>query len=62
VRLAGDAYYSGQLVKKEFIGDPIREISPGDIIRACKLMYFTVLLLLALLALFTPVFLRWIKI
>ena len=62
VRLAGDAYYSGQLVKKEFIGDPIREISPGDIIRACKLMYFTVLLLLALLAMFTPIFLRGIKI
>ena len=54
LRLAGDAYYSGTLVKKEYIGDPIRDIAPGDIIRACKLMYGTVILLLALIAAFFP--------
>jgi adenosylcobinamide-phosphate synthase len=39
IRLAGDAVYGGVVHKKEFIGDPIREIRPGDIKRACNLMY-----------------------
>ena len=58
LRLAGDAYYSGTLVKKEYIGDPIREIAPGDIIRACKLMYGTVILMLAVIAAFLPLIRR----
>ena len=41
LRLAGDAYYFGELHKKEFIGDPVREIEPIDIKRANKLMYLT---------------------
>ena len=39
VRLAGDAYYFGKLVKKPFIGDALREIECEDIPRACRLMY-----------------------
>jgi adenosylcobinamide-phosphate synthase len=41
VRLAGDASYFGKLVKKPYIGDPIREIELDDIKRACRLMYIT---------------------
>ena len=39
VRLAGDAVYGGVVHKKEFIGDPTREIEPRDIGRAGRLMY-----------------------
>ncbi|MBQ5356193.1 MAG: cobalamin biosynthesis protein CobD [Clostridia bacterium] len=39
VRLAGDAVYGGVVKKKEFIGEPIREIEPYDITRAGRLMY-----------------------
>jgi adenosylcobinamide-phosphate synthase len=39
VQLAGDAYYFGELHKKEFIGDPVREIKNEDIPRANRLMY-----------------------
>ncbi len=39
VRLAGDAYYFGELHKKEFIGDSVREIENGDIRRANRLMF-----------------------
>ena len=44
LRLAGDAWYHGALHKKPCIGDPIREIAPGDIRRACRLMYGTAFL------------------
>lgn len=39
VRLAGDAYYFGELHKKEFIGDAVRDIENEDICRANRLMY-----------------------
>ena len=39
VQLAGDAYYFGELHKKEYIGDNIREIENEDIKRANMLMY-----------------------
>ncbi|SFC55176.1 adenosylcobinamide-phosphate synthase CbiB [Butyrivibrio sp. YAB3001] len=41
VRLAGDASYFGKIVKKPYIGDPIRAIETDDIKRACRLMYLT---------------------
>lgn len=47
VRLAGDAWYHGILHKKEFIGDPLREIEREDIPRVCQLEYTTALLMLA---------------
>lgn len=50
LRLAGDAWYHGILHKKKFIGDPIREIEPEDIPKACKLLYGTALLSLAVFA------------
>lgn len=39
VRLAGDAVYGGVVHKKEYLGDPLREIEPKDITRAGRLMY-----------------------
>lgn len=41
LRLAGDAYYFGELHRKPFIGDEIRDIEPRDITRANRLMYLT---------------------
>ena len=39
IRLAGDAWYFGELHKKPFIGDPIRKVEMEDILRSHKLMY-----------------------
>ena len=50
LRLAGDACYHGVLHKKKYIGDALRPIEPEDIPRACKLMYITTILMLALCA------------
>ena len=50
LRLAGDAWYHGVLHKKKFIGDPIREIEPEDIPKACRLLYGTALLSLGVFA------------
>ncbi len=41
VRLAGDAFYSGRLVKKPYIGDALRRVEYEDIPRAVRLMYLT---------------------
>lgn len=49
VRLAGDASYFGKIVKKPFIGDDLREIETGDIKKACRLMYLTEDICLAIL-------------
>lgn len=48
VRLAGDAWYRGILHKKQYIGDPLREIETEDIPRVCRLMYLTSFLMLLL--------------
>lgn len=50
LQLAGDAWYHGVLHKKQFIGDPIREIESADIPRACRLLYGTAFLGLLLFA------------
>ncbi len=47
VQLAGDAWYHGVEHKKEFIGDPLREIEREDIPRVCRLEYLTAMLMLA---------------
>ena len=39
VRLAGNAWYFGKLHVKPYIGDDLRPIEPGDILRANRLMY-----------------------
>lgn len=39
IRLAGDIKYFGVLYKKDFIGDPLREIEPEDILKSHRLMY-----------------------
>ncbi|HAE53062.1 MAG TPA: cobalamin biosynthesis protein CobD, partial [Ruminococcus sp.] len=44
----GDAYYFGQLCKKDYIGDNIREIENDDIKSANKLMYMTAILTLGI--------------
>ena len=41
IRLAGDAWYFGQLYKKPYIGDPKRQVEIEDIPRACRLLYGT---------------------
>ncbi|MCM1334634.1 MAG: adenosylcobinamide-phosphate synthase CbiB [Bacteroides sp.] len=41
IRLAGDAYYFGELYKKETIGDDLRPVEKEDIRRANRLMYLT---------------------
>lgn len=46
IRLAGDAYYFGELHKKEFIGDDIRTPESEDIRRANRLMYCTSVIVL----------------
>lgn len=51
IRLAGDAWYKGILHKKQFIGDPIREIEYEDIPRSCRLMYGTAILMLLIICL-----------
>lgn len=48
VRLAGDAVYGGIVHKKEYIGDPEREIEPADIARTNRLMYVASLFMLIL--------------
>lgn len=50
LRLAGDAWYHGVLHKKKFIGDPNREIEPGDIPKSCRILYGTAILSLAVFA------------
>ena len=49
LRLSGDAVYGGVIHKKEYIGDPIREIEPRDITRANRLMYVSSALVLILI-------------
>ena len=46
VRLAGDAWYFGELHKKEYIGDDIRPIENEDIRRANRLMYTASIIIL----------------
>ncbi len=46
LQLAGDAIYGGVVHKKEFIGDPVKEIDPKDITRAGRLMYAASVLML----------------
>ena len=48
LRLAGDAWYHGELHKKRFIGDALREIEYEDIQSACRLLYVTAVLSLIL--------------
>lgn len=58
VRLAGDAVYGGIVKKKEFIGDPLREIEYNDIAKTVRLMYAaTVLMLILILVIRLGVFL-----
>ena len=62
VQLLGDAYYFGILMKKETVGDPIREAEAEDIVRADRLMLGTgllaALLFLALRILFLKLLCR----
>ena len=50
LQLGGDASYHGVLHHKERIGDPLREIEPQDIPRACRLMFGTAVLALVFFA------------
>lgn len=46
IRLAGDAWYFGQLYEKPYIGDALRQVETEDIPRAAKLLYGTSFLML----------------
>lgn len=48
IRLAGDAWYFGQLYQKPYIGDEIRPVEAEDIPRTCRLLYGTSILMLLL--------------
>lgn len=50
IQLAGDAYYFGELHKKEYIGDDIRAVENEDIRRANSLMYCTSVIVLIISA------------
>ena len=50
VRLAGDAWYFGKLVKKKYIGDDLRPVEPEDIRRANRLLYRTSWILMGICA------------
>ena len=50
IQLAGDAYYFGELHKKEYIGDNIRPVENEDIRRANRLMYCTSVIVLIISA------------
>lgn len=41
IRLAGDAWYSGEKYEKPFIGDALRAVEKEDIFRAGRLLYAT---------------------
>lgn len=45
IRLAGDAYYFGKLVKKPYIGDKERDICLNDIKRVNRLMFLSEIIL-----------------
>ena len=51
LELAGDAWYHGVLHRKPAIGDPVRAVERADIPRACRLLYVTAALALAVCAL-----------
>lgn len=55
VRLAGDAYYFGELHKKEYIGDAGREIENEDIRRTNRIMYVTSAIVLAMSVIFRTI-------
>lgn len=55
IRLAGDAYYFGELHKKDYIGDDNRFIENEDIRRANKLMYCSAIITLLISVLFRAV-------
>jgi len=48
IRLAGDAWYFGELHHKEYLGDDLRPIEPEDIRRANRLMMVTSVLMAVL--------------
>lgn len=49
LRLGGDNYYHGQLVKKPFIGDFCNQVSGQDIVRAVNNLYLSTLLCVILI-------------
>lgn len=48
LRLGGDAWYHGQLHRKQYIGDDLRPVQAEDIPAACRLLYASAVLALVL--------------
>lgn len=53
IRLGGDNVYSGKIVKKPTIGDPDKELEPGDITDTIRIMYMASFLTLVFITLIT---------
>ena len=47
LKLAGDAWYFGELHRKPFIGDALRQVEPADVRRANRLLFGAQILFLA---------------
>ena len=60
IRLAGDAWYFGELCKKPFIGDALRPVEYEDIRRANRLMYAAVVFALILALIWQALAGMWI--
>ena len=56
VQLAGDASYFGKIVKKKYIGDPVRAVEIEDIRRANRLLYLTAFLVEGICVVFMYLF------
>jgi len=52
LRLGGDNFYHGQLIKKPLIGDPLHQISGQDILKAVSLLYMSTILCAVVILLF----------
>lgn len=56
VQLAGDAVYSGRVIKKPFIGDDIRPVAAGDILSSHKILNTTTFLMFSAVILLRAAF------
>ena len=52
LRLGGDNYYHGQLVKKPYIGEPLNQVTGQDILKAINILYLSTALCVVFVLLF----------
>jgi adenosylcobinamide-phosphate synthase len=49
LRLGGDNYYHGQLVKKPFIGDPLNQVAGQHVLKAVNNLYISSVILVIII-------------